>query len=450
MEGMEQLPYWAEIQQTGISVWEWLLTNVFVLGNAVQLGLVLVVLIAGRLVRERFSRWVRQAANSRVFEKTLSDYGWAKALIDGLETIAVPAFWFLSLWIMTLVASSLQLRHHLMQSVVGLITAWIVIRLASTVIRNPAWARALALIAWTVAALNLVGLLGPLSLFLDGLALELGETRISVLGLLKGAAALAFLLWAAGFISQLIENRLKDVDALTPSVRVLFGKLTRIILFTLALLMALNSVGIDLTALAVFSGAVGLGVGFGLQKVVSNLISGVILLLDKSVKPGDVIALGQSFGWINKLSARYVSVITRDGTEHLIPNEELISQRVENWSFTDSKIRLPMMIGVAYETDVPKAMELCVEAAKVEDRVLKTPEPVCRLVGFGDSAIDLELRIWIEDPQNGMANVRSNIYLRIWELFKEHDVQFPFPQQDIHIKEIVPIRMETAKEGKET
>jgi len=450
VEGMEQLPYWAEIQQTGISVWEWLLTNVFVLGNAVQLGLVLVVLIAGRLVRERFSRWVRQAANSRVFEKTLSDYGWAKALIDGLETIAVPAFWFLSLWIMTLVASSLQLRHHLMQSVVGLITAWIVIRLASTVIRNPAWARALALIAWTVAALNLVGLLGPLSLFLDGLALELGETRISVLGLLKGAAALAFLLWAAGFISQLIENRLKDVDALTPSVRVLFGKLTRIILFTLALLMALNSVGIDLTALAVFSGAVGLGVGFGLQKVVSNLISGVILLLDKSVKPGDVIALGQSFGWINKLSARYVSVITRDGTEHLIPNEELISQRVENWSFTDSKIRLPMMIGVAYETDVPKAMELCVEAAKVEDRVLKTPEPVCRLVGFGDSAIDLELRIWIEDPQNGMANVRSNIYLRIWELFKEHDVQFPFPQQDIHIKEIVPIRMETAKEGKET
>jgi len=447
---MEQLPYWAEIQQTGISVWEWLLTNVFVLGNAVQLGLVLVVLIAGRLVRERFSRWVRQAANSRVFEKTLSDYGWAKALIDGLETIAVPAFWFLSLWIMTLVASSLQLRHHLMQSVVGLITAWIVIRLASTVIRNPAWARALALIAWTVAALNLVGLLGPLSLFLDGLALELGETRISVLGLLKGAAALAFLLWAAGFISQLIENRLKDVDALTPSVRVLFGKLTRIILFTLALLMALNSVGIDLTALAVFSGAVGLGVGFGLQKVVSNLISGVILLLDKSVKPGDVIALGQSFGWINKLSARYVSVVTRDGTEHLIPNEELISQRVENWSFTDSKIRLPMMIGVAYETDVPKAMELCVEAAKVEDRVLKTPEPVCRLVGFGDSAIDLELRIWIEDPQNGMANVRSNIYLRIWELFKEHDVQFPFPQQDIHIKEIVPIRMETAKEGKET
>ncbi len=447
---MEQIPYWAEMQQTGVTVWEWLLTNVFVLGNAVQLGLVLVVLITGRLVRERFSRWVRQAANSRVFEKTLSDYGWAKALIDGLETIAVPAFWFLSLWIMTLVASSLQLRHHLMQSVVGLITAWIVIRLAATVIRNPAWARALALIAWTIAALNLVGLLGPLSLFLDGLALELGETRISVLGLLKGAAALAFLLWAAGFISQLIEGRLKDVEALTPSVQVLFGKLTRIILFTLALLMALNSVGIDLTALAVFSGAVGLGVGFGLQKVVSNLISGVILLLDKSVKPGDVIALGESFGWINKLSARYVSVITRDGTEHLIPNEELISQRVENWSFTDSKIRLPMMIGVAYETDVPKAMELCVEAAKVEDRVLKMPEPVCRLVGFGDSAINLELRIWIEDPQNGMANVRSNIYLRIWELFKEHDVKFPFPQQDVHIKEIVPVRMEVAKEGKET
>lgn len=447
---MEQLPYWADIQQTGLTVWEWLLANVFVLGNAVQLGVVLFVLVLGRFVRGWFVKWAQQAASSKVFEKHLSDYGWAKAIISGLEAIALPAFWFLALWIATLFATAAQWPHHVMQSVVGLITAWIVIRLASTVIRNPAWARALALIAWTIAALNLLGLLGPISLFLDGLALDLGDTRISMLGLLKGAAALVFLLWAAGFISQLIEGRLKTVEALTPTVQVLFGKLTRIILFTLALLMALNSVGIDLTALAVFSGAVGLGLGFGLQKVVSNLISGVILLLDKSVKPGDVISLGQSFGWINKLSARYVSVITRDGTEHLIPNEELISQRVENWSFTDSRIRLPLLIGVAYETDVPKAMELCVEAAKVEKRVLTYPEPVCRLIGFGDSAINLELRIWIDDPQNGMANVKSNIYLRVWELFKEHGVQFPFPQQDVHIKEMPPIQVQAAGQGKET
>ena len=446
---METLPYWAQVQETGLTVWEWLLANVFVLGNAVQLGVVLVVLLLGYFVRARFSEWVHQAANSKLFEKHLGDYGWAKGLIDSLEAIALPAFWFLSLWIATLFATAAQLPHHVMQSVVGLITAWIVIRLASTVIRNPAWAKALALIAWTVAALNLVGLLGPISLFLDSLALDFGETHLSVLGLLKGAGALAFLLWAAGFISQLIENRLKSVDALTPSVRVLFGKLTRVILFTLALLMALNSVGIDLTALAVFSGAVGLGIGFGLQKVVSNLISGVILLLDKSVKPGDVIAVGPSFGWINRLSARYVSVITRDGTEHLIPNEELIGQRVENWSFTDSRIRQRLPLGVAYETDVPKAMDLCVEAALEEERVLSSPEPVCRLTGFGDSAINLELRIWIDDPQNGTANVRSNIYLRIWKLYKEHDVQFPYPQQDIHIKEMAPIRVETSN-GKET
>ncbi|MCZ6859495.1 MAG: mechanosensitive ion channel, partial [Alphaproteobacteria bacterium] len=208
-----------------------------------------------------------------------------------------------------------------------------------------------------------------------------------------------------------------------------------------AVFAALNSIGIDLTALAVFSGAVGLGIGFGLQKVISNLISGVILLMDKSVKPGDVIAIGDTFGWINTLSARYVSVITRDGIEHLIPNEELISQRVENWSYSNTLVRFRMPIGISYDSDVVNAMALTVEAAKMVERVRDDPAPVCRLMNFGDNAIELELRIWISDPQAGVANVRSEVLLNIWTMFNENGIEFPYTQRDLHIKSSVPLRV---------
>jgi small-conductance mechanosensitive channel len=167
------------------------------------------------------------------------------------------------------------------------------------------------------------------------------------------------------------------------------------------------------------------------------------LLLDRSVKPGDVIAIGETYGWINALSARYVSVITRDGTEHLIPNEELISQRVENWSFSNRLVRLRIPIGISYEADVLKAMELTVEAASEVDRILSEPVPVCHLIGFGDNAIDMELRVWINDPRNGLTNVKSAVLLGIWEKFGDSAIAFPFPQRDLHIKSSVPLVVET-------
>ena len=190
------------------------------------------------------------------------------------------------------------------------------------------------------------------------------------------------------------------------------------VLLTLAVVVGLNSVGIDLTAFAVFSGAVGVGLGFGLQKVVSNLISGVILLLDRSIKPGDVIEIGGTYGWITRLNARFVSVATRDGIEHLIPNEDLITQRVINWSYSDEKIRLHVPVGIGYGCDVRQAMALCIEAAKDVQRVLETPAPICLLKGFGESSIGLELRLWIHDPRNGITNVRSDVMLGIWDRFR--------------------------------
>jgi small-conductance mechanosensitive channel len=177
-----------------------------------------------------------------------------------------------------------------------------------------------------------------------------------------------------------------------------------------------------------------LGLGFGLQKVIANLISGIILLMDKSVKPGDVISLGTTYGEIKTLGARYVSVITRDGTEHLIPNEELISQRVENWSFSNRMIRIRMPIGISYDADVHQAIALALEVASVIPRVLDEPKPVCQLTAFGESSLDLELRVWVNDPQNGLGVVRSQVLLGIWDKFKSNNIGFPYPQRDVHIK----------------
>ena len=169
--------------------------------------------------------------------------------------------------------------------------------------------------------------------------------------------------------------------------------------------------------------------------------------MDKSVKPGDVIAIDNTFGWINRLSARYVSVITRDGIEHLIPNEDLISQRVENWSYSDSLIRLKLPIGISYESDVPLAMKLAVEAAETVPRVLDKPAPVCRLMNFGDDSVELELRVWIDDPQKGVVNVRSEVLLNIWNIYHEQGIEFPFSQRDLHIRSSVPLDVHLTKDS---
>ena len=192
--------------------------------------------------------------------------------------------------------------------------------------------------------------------------------------------------------------------------------------------------GNHLTALTVFGGALGIGIGLGLQKVASNLVSGLTLLMDKSIKPNDVIAVGDTYGWIASLGARYAAVRTRDGIEHLIPNEELITQRVENWSHSDKTVRLKVPVGISYKSDVRLAMRLCLEAAGTVERVLAAPEPRCLLRGFGDSSVDLEIRIWIDDPEEGRANVMSEVLLGVWDRFHEHGIEIPFPQRDLHLK----------------
>jgi small-conductance mechanosensitive channel len=217
-------------------------------------------------------------------------------------------------------------------------------------------------------------------------------------------------------------------------MRVLIVKMLQVSLYGAAIFIGLSSVGVDLTGLAFLSGAIGVGLGFGLQKVVSNLVSGVIILLDKSIKPGDVISLGDTFGWINTLGARYASVVTRDGKEYLIPNEDLITNQVVNWSHSNQFVRLDIYFGTAYGDDPHQVRKIAVQAAQSVDRVLNFRPTVCHIVGFGDSSVDYILRFWIEDPTGGLTNIRGNVYLALWDAFKEHGISIPFPQREVRVQ----------------
>jgi len=432
-------PAFVEAKLADILVW--VQANLLTVGTLIQALVIALAFFVAWAASIKLRAWLERDRSFPWYEQ------YCRLVTRALAPLSMPVIWLTLQWFSVFAAENAGLPHHLITIVVSLLTAWVVIRLGTALIRSAQWSRAVAVVAWTIAALSITGLLSPTIAVLDSMALQLGEVRISILGVIKAGIALAVLLWMAGSASGLMERRLTAMPGISPAAGVLFGKVFRIILVTVAVLVGLDSVGIDLTAFAVFSGAIGLGIGFGLQKVFSNLISGMILLMDRSVKPGDVIAVGNSFGWINALQARYVSVITRDGIEHLIPNEELISQRVENWSHSHRQVRLRMPIGIDYSSDVHKAMALTTEAAGEIERVLKDPAPVCRLMGFGDNSVDLELRVWITDPQGGVANITSEILLRIWDLFSENGINFPFPQRDLHIKSTVPFRLEQATDA---
>ena len=237
-------------------------------------------------------------------------------------------------------------------------------------------------------------------------------------------------------VIRIFENRLTTSRSIDPSLKVLFVKLFKFIVITVAILGGLSAVGIDLTALAVFGGAVGVGIGFGLQRIFSNLIAGIILLIDKSIKPGDTIEVKGTYGKVDKLGSRYVSVITRDGIEHLIPNEELIINRVENWSYSHELVRLKIPVGIHYKSNINKAIEICVNSANSIERVLSEPKSVCLLKEFDDSSVNLEVRIWIHDPMNGCSNVKSQVLLEIWNQFADNGIEIPYPQRDVHIKNL--------------
>src|SRR5882724_105049 len=421
------------------SVRTWAVENALSLGvsGMAQIVVVGLAFLAARLGAARVQRLLERVAKGWRYEQQL------RRIAAALEPLTLPIIWLTLQWLSVLIAAQARLPHQLVKIVVSLITAWVVIRLTTTLVRDRTWSRFIAIAAWTVAALNILNLLDQTTEMLDRIALRFGGLRISALTIIEASLSLAVLLWVATIAGRLLERRITTLPNLTPSLQVLLSKLLKIVFVGLAVIVALNSVGIDLTAFAVFTGALGVGIGFGLQKPMSNFVSGVMLLLDKSVKPGDVISVGESYGWVSSLGARYVSVVTRDGTEYLIPNEDLITHQVVNWSHSSSNVRLKISIGISYNADVRKARALCLEAAAETQRVLKDPAPVCLLLGFGDSSVELDLRIWIQDPKNGVRNVKSDVLLLVWDKFHAHGIEIPFPQRDLHLKTPMEIKVAT-------
>tara|TARA_B100001179_G_scaffold231968_1_gene223337 strand:+ start:1639 stop:2985 length:1347 start_codon:yes stop_codon:yes gene_type:complete len=344
---------------------------------------------------------------------------------------------------------------HFASAITSLVAAWIVIRLAAQIIQNTFLRQIVALIAWFVAALNIIGVLDETSIALDSIGFSIGKSEITALAVIKAVFLIFALLYAALFTSTLTERRLAQVSSLTPASRVLISKIARVLLIIFALLIGVTAAGVDLSVLAVFSGALGLGIGFGLQKGVSNLFSGIMLLLDHSINPGDVIEIkdqagaDSTFGWVHHMGARYTEIVTRDNKSYLIPNEDFITQQVVNWSHGDTLVRIEVKFGVHYNSDPHKVVQVAAEAATKPERVVEEPKPVCWIIDFGNSSIDFTLRFWIKDAEKGVTNVKGQVYMALWDALKENGIQIPYPHREIYVHEVKEKRSAEAVEPEE-
>jgi small-conductance mechanosensitive channel len=295
------------------------------------------------------------------------------------------------------------------------------------------WERTVAWLIWIGLALHITGLLGELRILLDGLRIGIGKQDVSVLEILTGLLSVAVTVVVALWAGSLIEGRLQAARELDPSLRAVVAKLTRTVLVVLAVLIALPLVGIDLTVLSVFGGAVGVGIGFGLQKIAANYISGFIILLDRSISPGALITIDNRYGAVTRLTGRYIVLRSLDGTEAIIPNETVVSSTVVNHSYSDNVVRVEIPVQISYQSDIEQALQLMQQAAWHHPRVVKKPEPVALVLAFADSGINLELYAWIADPEGGKGNLRSDIYRELWKLFKANGIEIPFPQREVRI-----------------
>ena len=422
-------------QDIAVSLWEQ--AQVLVEGlmrpwNAYQVAIAIGLFVAAHLLSRFLGPYVHAWMRGRE--------GWPKwrmrflvMLHRRLRLIFFVALIWPSVWIMQSV--TWPSRSYLLDILASLALAWLLITILTRFIVNGFIRAMVRYVAWTWVTLGILGLTDEAQTLLDSIAVELGEMRLSLWLVLQAVGLIAVLMFAARFVSRTTAAQIRQNKEISPSMQVLAVKFLQVILYGAAFFIGLRAVGVDLTGLAVLSGAIGVGLGFGLQKVVSNLVSGVILLLDRSIKPGDVISLGETFGWINSLGARYVSITTRDGKEYLIPNEDLITGQVVNWSHSNDYVRLDIYFGTAYTDDPHKVRRIAIDAAKGVERVLEIKPPVCHIVGFGDSSVDYILRFWIRDPTGGLTNIRGNVYLALWDAFQENKISIPFPQREVKMLE---------------
>ena len=370
--------------------------------------------------------------------------------LDGLVILAPILAALATLFASHAVLAGLGIPTTALDVAARIVMALLLVRLAVFVLGlllGPgSWVRTrgkgITLILWVVVAVALLGWLDVIEAALNRVSLVPGKTQFSLWELLKGLVVVTAFVVVASLIARAIERHVMRLDQLAVSTRVGVTKFTYFLLVGLGVLLGINAAGVDVTTLNVLTGAIGIGLGFGLQSVASNFVSGFVLLIDKSIKPGDVISFtthsGAStgnFGWVQELRGRYVVVRDRDGVDTLVPNQNLITSPFINWSYSDQRVRLKLPVMVSYEDDPELALKLLVEATENHPRILHEPQPVSRLISFEDNGMRLEIRFWIADPVNGVNNVRSDVNRAIWRIFRAHGVKIPVPQQETRLLE---------------
>jgi len=354
--------------------------------------------------------------------------------------------WLLLLWFCRVLFEDLKIPSSLLHMAVNLAIAWTIVRFAYFYIKNTFWSRLVYVIILFFLGLRVFGLWDRTVKLLNSMTIGLGKVSVSVWGLIESTATFILLWVASGAVNRFVAHRLAASDSLTTSDRILLQRVITATTMTVVILISLRAAGLDLTTLAVTGGAIGFAIGIGLQKVGANLVGGIMLLLRKPVRVGDVIAFeksvfGASYGWITDLGILYVHVTTRDGTLLLIPNESFVTEKIENLSLNDNLVRLHIPFGISFTSDLKKAVSLSVSAAMNIARVLKNPGPKCLISEFGDSTVNLSLRVWINDPQNGIGSVKDAVLSEIWDRFHENGIEIAFPQRDLHIKDSVPLKI---------
>jgi small-conductance mechanosensitive channel len=383
-------------------------------------------------------RWYLARANGANTLGIVADaFAVIAPYLAGLVVIAIADFatpgrmqpWLETAWILLALLALIRMLMFLLRLSLG----------RSRTIK--AWELRVTLIVWALVAAEVLGWLDPVIAELDAIGLTEGKTRITIWSVLKAIATVTVFVVVSVWVARWIDRRVSTVSELAPSTRIGIGKFAYAFLIAFGVLFGLQASGVDLTALTVFSGAIGLGLGFGLQAIAANFVSGFVLLIDRSIKPGDVISFtgttGTSttgFGWVEELRGRHVVIRDRDGVATLVPNQNVITNPLINWSYGHPRVRLRLPVRIAYHDDVELALTMLLKAAE-HPRILRDPPAVARLLEFADYGMEIELRFWIGDPAEGVNNVRSDVNRRIWALFREHGLTIPPAQREIRILE---------------
>ena len=359
---------------------------------------------------------------------------------EGLRRVIFP----LTALVLVLIARAvLSNWHHvnLLKLAVPLLLAMAVIRLTVHALKRAfpsagwlaSFERFFASVAWVVVALQIVGVLPAVIDGMELVSFTIGKAKLNLWMLIQGVLTVLVTVLVALWIAGVVENRLMRTEGLDPNLQLVFARLSKALLIVLAVAIGLPLVGIDLTALSVFGGALGVGLGFGMQKIAANYVSGFILLIDRSICMGNLISVGSERGIVSQITTRYTVLKGMTGIESIVPNETLVGSVVQNETFTDPKVRIALPVQVAYATDLEKAMEILVQAAKNQPRVMTDPAPGAFVEAFADSGINLQLGFWIRDPAEGTLGIRSAINLEVWRRFNEEGIEFPFPQREVRI-----------------